>query len=104
MGSKAYYCKPYCKAVVLVLAMIFVVVTARTADFWGSSSSRSLHTAVPSLARPQQVRIRGGDVMLPRDLFANAVDVGEEKAKAGTPRVLLCSIMSGMGKKMLLLA
>ncbi len=99
MGSEAY-CKPYCKAV--VLAMIFVAVTARTTEFWGGSSSRRLPTAVPSLASLQQVRIRGGDVMLPRDLFANAVDVGEEKAKAGAPRVLMRSIMSGTGKKMLL--
>ncbi len=99
MGSKAC-CKPYCKAV--VLTMIFVAVTARTAEFWGDSSSRRLPTVVPSLARLQQVRIRGGDMMLPRDLFANAVDVGEEKAKTGAPRVLMRSIMSGTGKKMLL--
>ncbi len=97
MGSKAY-CKTYCKAV--VLATILVAVVARTTEFWRVSSSRRHPTAVPSLARLQHVGIfRGGDMMPPRALFANAVDVGEEKAKSGVPRVLMLSIMSGTGKK-----
>ncbi len=99
MGSKAY-CKPYCKAV--VLATIFVAVTARTTEVCGGSLSRRFPTAVPSLTRLQQVGIRGGDVKPPRDLFANAVDVGEEKAKADVSHVLMLSIMSGTGKKVLL--
>ncbi len=79
--------------------LVALAVAARTTEFWGVSSSRRLPTAVPSLARLQQVGIRGGDMMPPHALFANAVDVGEEKAKAGVPRVLMLSIMSGTGKK-----